>query len=132
MNAPSVDIANIMADESALGLAIGTDLFVSEMPATPDACVAVYDTGGYNPQPNYDYQRPTVQVRVRGAKGAYVTMHALAQLIRDLLNGSHDVTESGARYIGMWAEGDVLFLGYDDNHRPQASINFRLHRTTAS
>lgn len=132
MNPPSVDIKEILAAESSLALTYATDLFVSEMPDSPGACVAVYDTGGENPESNYIYQRPTVQVRVRGDRGGYVAAHTLAQDIRDTLHDSTGYEASGSRYVGIWCQGDVLFIGYDDKHRPLFSVNFRMHRTVTS
>lgn len=131
MNPPSEDIKDILEGTSVLALTFGTDLFISEMPPTPDQCVCVYDTGGYDPEVNYTYERPTIQIRVRGAKGDYIAAHALTQSIRDTLNGEHNYTINSARHIGIWTVGDVLFVGYDDNHRPLLTVNFRLHRTNA-
>lgn len=131
MNPPSEDIKDILAGTSSLALTFGTDLFVSEMPAEPNECVCLYDTGGEDPDPEYDYERPTVQVRVRGARGEYKAAHELAQAIRNILNGEHNYTINGARYIGIWGVGDILFVGYDDNHRPLVTVNFRIHRTNA-
>ena len=130
MNPPSRDIA-AMLDESAaaLGLTFATNLFVGEMPTTPDACVTVYDTGGYAPEPGYVYERPTVQVAVRGARDGYLVAHTLAQDVRDVLNGDVNDSINSARYIAIWCESDVLFAGYDDNHRPLFTVNFRIHRT---
>jgi len=132
MNPPSVDIKDILEGTSSLGLTFATDLFVSEMPTTPDACVCIYDTGGEDPEVNYTYERPHVQVRVRGDKGGYETAQELAQSIRDTLSGTADYTINGARYVGMWALGDVMFIEYDDNQRPEFTVNFRLHRTSAA
>lgn len=112
-----------------MALTFGTDLFVSEMPETPDECVCVYDTGGYEPEANFNYERPTVQVRVRGSKGAYVAAYTLTQDIRDALHALANHTINSARYIGIWCESDILPLGYDNNHRPMLSVNFRIHRT---
>lgn len=131
MNPPSEDIKDILAAASALALTFATDLFVSEMPATPDLCVTIYDTGGFDPDVNFVYDRPTVQIRVRGDRGEYLVAHGLAQTIRDLLSGEHNYTINGARYIAIWAQGDIISVGYDDNHRPILTINFRLHRTNA-
>jgi len=131
MNPPSVDIKDILKSISALALTFTTDLFVSEMPHAPDDCVCVYDTGGENSEVDYVYERPTIQVRVRGAKGGYQDGHALAQSIRDELNGLANHTINAARYVGIWVEGDIIALGYDDNHRPLFTVNFRMHRTGA-
>lgn len=129
MQAPSVDIADILAATSSLALTFRTDLFVSEMPATPDECVCVYDTGGFEPEANFVYERPTVQVIIRGAKDAYVATHNLAQGIRDVLHALANYTINSARYIGIWCQSDIMSLGYDKNHRPMLSVNFRIHRT---
>jgi hypothetical protein len=134
MNAPSEDVKDILDGESELGLTYGTDLFISEMPSIPDACVCVYDSGGYAPDGCLDgaqFERPTIQIQVRGARGGYLIAHELAQSIRDALHGLADYEINGARYLGMWLEGDVNYIGQDDNNRPILSLNFRLERTDA-
>jgi hypothetical protein len=131
VNPPSEDIKDILEAHSSLALTFAADLFVSEMPAEPDLCVCVYDTGGYPGEPNYIYERPTIQVKVRGGRGAYRTAHSLAQSIRDVLNGLNGVEVNDAVYVGIWMEGDVIALGYDENHRPMLTLNMRIHRTDA-
>ena len=49
------------------------------MPETPDECVAAYDTGGFDPEPGYSYERPTFQIVLRGAKRDYRGIYALAR-----------------------------------------------------
>lgn len=131
MNSPCEDIKDILEDESALGLEFGTNLFISEMPMTPDQCVVLYDTGGFNSEVNYIYERPTVQIRVRGNRGVYDSTYDLIKDIKDLLHGLTNEEINSARYIGIWIEGDVLSLGYDDNQRIMFSVNLRIHRTNA-
>ena len=131
MNAPSEDIKDLLEEPSSLGLAFKENLFVSEMPGSPDGCVVVYDTGGDDADAGYLYDRPSVQIRVRGAKGGYKDAYALALAIKGELHGATDHEINSTRYVGMWATGDILSLGYDDNHRPLFSVNFRLHRTDA-
>ena len=129
MNPPSIDVKDILAATSSLALTFATDLFVSEMPTTPDACVCVYDSGGDDPEVEYTYERPHVQVRIRGDKGGYEVAHELARAIRDTLSGTANYTINAARYVGIWAVGDILSIGYDNNQRPLLTVNFRLHRT---
>lgn len=134
MNPSSVDIADMIEAETGLQLDRGTNLFVSELPDVgnvPDRAVGVYDTGGFPSEVDYEYERPTVQVRVRGNRGDYLGTHTLAQAIRNLLSGTANVIVNGARYIGIWDMSDILFLGYDDRHRPLVTLNLRLHRTSA-
>jgi hypothetical protein len=131
MNPASQDVKDMLAADSACGLTYATDLFISEMPPTPDQCVCVYDTGGFDPEAQYEYERPTVQVRVRGVAGTYLTTFALAQNCLDALHGTANYTINSARYIGIWAQGDILFVGYDNNGRPMLTFNVRIHRATA-
>jgi len=132
MNAPSVDVATLLAGETDLALEIAGNLHVGDLPDPTDSgesTVAIYDTTGYAPEHNYVYLRPTLQVFIRGPRGQYRDGYDLAGAIRDFLISQHGVTVDGAHYIGIWAETDVLFVGWDDNHYPQFSVNFRLHRT---
>lgn len=133
MNPPSVDIKDLLLGDSNLDLTFGVNLFVSEMPETAGLAVCVYDSGGMAPEPDYVYERPHVQVQVRGSRvpGAYVAAHNMAQQIRDFLMAERNPIVNGARYIGLWPLSDVNFVGYDENHRPQVTVNFRLHRTTS-
>lgn len=131
MNAPSQDIKDVLEQTSSLGLTFATDLFVSEMPETPDASVGVYDTGGEDPEVNYTYERPTIQIRVRGAKGDYDGAYDTIKSIADVLNGLVDETVGSTRYVAIWQQSDIISLGYDDNRRPLLTVNFRMHRTDA-
>lgn len=127
MNPTSEDMKTHLVTN--LGLVFGTNLFVSEMPPTPDRCVCLYDTGGFDPEYDYVYQRPTFMARVRGEKGAYQTAWALARSVMDTLSPLANVSFGGTRYVGVWANGDIFHLGYDENQRPLFSMNFRAHRT---
>ena len=128
MNSPAVDIAGILVT-AGVGT-IKTDLFVSKQPTTPDECVTVFDTGGFPPESNYVYEKPTVNVRVRGKKGGYRNAYAVTASVKDAL---HDKTnediDSVSRIIAIWCMGDIIPLGDDDNGRPMFSVNFRIHRT---
>jgi hypothetical protein len=132
MNPPSEDIKDMLVASSAgLGHTFGIDMFISEMPDSPDVCYCIYDTGGIEPEVQYEYDRPAVQVRVRGAKSGYRSAWLAAKDIRDTLHGVHNETWNSTRYVGIWCMGDILFAGYDDSGRPQFTINFRIHRVSA-
>lgn len=129
MNPATVDVKDILeSSESGTGLTFGTDLFISFEPDSPDAVVTLYDSGGWAPDA-HDYQKPTIMARVRGPKGGYATGYATARAVVDALHERNNETWNGTRYIGIWQEGDVLFLEYDDSRRPVFSVNFRVHRT---
>lgn len=132
MNAPSDDLKDIM--ESSQHGSVGTfatDLFVHEEPSSPDACVTVRDTGGFDPEAGFDYGRPTVQVRVRGSKGDFLTAYSKAREVIDALHGLHNETWNSTRYIAIWQTGDIMDTGNDDNGRPILTLNFRIHRTAS-
>lgn len=128
MNAPSEDVKDILDGISSLALTFKTDLFTVEMPGTPDECVCIYDSGGFDPQPN-DLERPTVQIKVRGTKNGYSAAYSLAKSIRSELHEYANQTVNSTRYIQIYAQGDILYLGKDDNQRPLLSMNFRIDRT---
>ncbi len=129
MKSPAEDIKDVL-ESSAVGIGtFGTDLFVSKEPSEPDACTTIYDTPGQEPEAGYRYDRPGVQVRVRGTAGGYQAAYAKIEDVKEALHGLGDETWNGTRYVGIWATGDPNFLGYDDNGRPIFTINFRVHRT---
>ena len=77
------NVANVL-DDLAVRIAtvisgtVGTNVFKSTMPALPDACVTVVETGGLAPTralgtAGVQYERPGVQILVRGAVADYET-----------------------------------------------------------
>lgn len=133
MNAPSKDITDYLAT-SAVGVGtFGTDLFFSTMPDSANTneglCVGVFDTGGDAPEAGYTYERPHLQVQVRGNKGEYIEAYDKAADVRDALHGLTNETINSARYVGIWCLSDVAFISYDEKHRPLFTVNFRIHRT---
>lgn len=127
MNCPARDIVTLL-ESSPFGLGtFGQTLFVSREPTSPDDCVTVYDTGGFPPDVVANYQRPTVQVRVRNK--SYESGWSAINGIRDALHGLHQEVISGTRYIAIWATGEPACIGYDESNRALFTINFRIHRT---
>jgi len=106
-----------------------TDIFISVMPETPDACISIYDTPGYPPAANYVYDYPAVQVRIRGAIWGYQDAWDKAKEVRDALHGLTNETWNSTRYIQILCEADIMFINYDDNNRPLLTVNFLVHRT---
>jgi len=119
----------MLESDSVLALTFAVDLFISQMPDQPGDCVAVFDGPGEPANPTYTYERPHVQIVVRGPMGSYRATHIRAQDIRNSLNGRYEETWGGVRYIGIWALGDIIPLSEDETGRPRFSMNFRLHRT---
>ena len=115
----------------SLGVATpGTNLFVGDLPHSPDTCAAIYHRGGDAPvramgphgtPPIAD--QPTVQVVVRGA--TVPALEALQSAIVNALDhwtgmaGTTQVLYSGLAYAPV----DV---GDDENGRPVRSLVFHM------
>lgn len=128
MNSSAEDLKDYLDGISSLALTFKTNLFVARMPDTPDQCVVLYDSGGFAPYSN-DYQRPTVQIRTRGAQGGYQTIYDLTKAIWDELHELANQTINLTRYIAIYAVDEPFSLGLDDNNRPLFSMNFRIDRS---
>lgn len=135
MNSPARDIKDILIlSTSGLNLVFGTTLHVSREPSSPDQVVTVFDTGGFPPEvligtDSRGMEKPTIQIRVRGNKKAYNLTYDLAEDIKDALHTLTNTTINGTKYVAIWLESDILFLGYDENDRPIFTLNFLLYRT---
>lgn len=74
----------IAAKLAALGIGtVGSTIHIGMMPETPDACVAVYETGGIAPDygigtAGIKYETPAVQIVCRGVAYDYATPRANA------------------------------------------------------
>jgi hypothetical protein len=125
MKAPSQDIAQIIQDASLH--TFGTDLFSNAQPSKPNECVSIYDTGGDSPEARYVYDRPTVQIRVRN--NGYAEAYATIAAIRAAVHGKNNLTVNGTRYIQILQQGDIIYVGTDDQERSELTLNFLIHRT---
>lgn len=134
MNAPAVDIASLLAAEGSLSLTIGTNLHVGIMPDAsddiPNDCVAVFDTGGPQPQltlkKGENYYYPSVQIRVRNTD--YRTGWALIQDVLTTLHGVGPQTVGGTLYTVIRAASNPAFLEWDENNRCIFICNFNTQR----
>lgn len=132
MNPASEDIKDIMVDAGigVFAAETGWGIFIAEEPTKPDQTITVIDTSGTEPDFGVDIRNPSIQILVRGKKlDGFLLAYSKAEEVFDLLNEYTNQIWSGARYIGIWAEADILFVGFDDNKRPQFSLNFRIQRS---
>jgi hypothetical protein len=131
MNAPSVDIVDILESDSSLGLmcGVGGNLFVAKEPPNPDNTVTIFDTYGYRPQLTMDnkrYEYPSVQIRVRDRDYRHGW-----NLINDIylsLHGRAHETWNGSLYEVIYASNGPALLDWDDNGRARFIINLNLQR----
>ena len=131
MNASSVDIADIIASDSALALTLGTTLFVGKEPTKPDNIVTVIDTPGFPPQltlagQGENYYYPSVQIRVRNRD--YRTGWQIIQDIVTLLHGRNQEVWNGTLYSVIYCASGPALLDWDDNMLCRFIANFNLQR----
>lgn len=130
MNSPEKDISSYLGTVSSLGLEEGSNLGYAMEPETPNSFATIFNSGGEDSEVNYNYERPTIQVRVRGEVGGeYDTSYDLIKGISDELHGLVNETINSTRYVGVWKQGDILPLERDRNDRWIFVCNFKIHRT---
>lgn len=138
MNPVCEDVKDMLVDSSigagTFAATTGWSIHMTELPDddnTPDTCIAILDTGGIgpDPDPNKNIGNPTFQVIVRGARMGYQVAWDKARAIFVGLHGVANQTWNGTRYIQLFAESDILPLGYDEKKRPLFSMNFSVMRT---
>ena len=129
MNAPSIDIKDMLEDDTSLGLKIKVNLFIGFEPTTPGDCVTIFDTPGGPHAKSMDseiYEYKAVQIRVRNTN--YNTGYDLAEAIKTSLHGRVQETWNGALYTVILIPNGVFHLDWDENHRARFIINLNLQR----
>jgi len=131
MNPVSEDIKDILLEDSSLGLAFGTNLFIGREPSLHSNCVTIFDIPGYQPQlllagGEAGFFNDSFQVRIRNTD--YKTGYALANDIMVLLHGLEHVTYNSTLYMVIYCTSGPAMLGWDDNNRVIFIINFNLQR----
>lgn len=129
MASPAVDLANHLHTLAAYTL--GTNVFIGRLPESPDACVAVMDTGAVLLNPKYQRDEVLVQFIVRGTKPnalgtEYQTSYAIAKDIQNVFLGTVNLIIGGTEYFAFNAIGGINALGYDSAKRPLFSFNIRV------
>jgi hypothetical protein len=107
---------------------LSTDLFYGYVPAEPDACIAVLDTGGMEPDTELPISNPTFQVLVRST--SYSLGRSKLDQIRDVLHKvqNEQLVGDGEYYYFIFALSEGGHIGRDENARDMFSINFRCKR----
>lgn len=129
MNAPSLDVKDMLVANSALGLVYGTNLFVGKEPTFPLDCVAIFDTTGFSPDFTLDKVssfNPSIQIRVRSisyeAGWDWIESIATSLHLR-----AHEVW-GGTQYELITISSGPALLDYDDRGNPRFIINLNIIR----
>jgi hypothetical protein len=117
------EIANYIIEEG-IDLELGVDFFKGYLPDSPDDCVAIFDTGGAEPDRDIPTGDPTFQIIVRSS--SYPTAGDLMKSIVDLLHQKMNlrVTEGGTYFYYIFLLGEAGHIGRDKKNRDEFSVNF--------
>jgi len=99
--------------------------------------VALRETEGGPPSPRPKFQDASFQLVLRGevlatSSSAYENARNQIEQIYFSLHGLGSTSLSGVHYIGIWAQQNPFFAGYDESERPIFLCNFRALRATSS
>jgi hypothetical protein len=120
------DIATILNGDGVGTL--GTDIFASKEPDSPDNCITIYNTGGLPDEclsVTSDDEMCTFQVRVRN--NSYVNGYVVMDAIRDSIEKSkyNIITDSaGSTYYSIWSTSLPLDLQRDTTNRSIVTQNY--------
>jgi hypothetical protein len=126
-------VANVLDDlatrvATAISGTVGTNIFKSTMPPTPDACVSIIETGGLAPTRAFgtagiQYERPGIQFLIRGAPNDYETPRTTAQTMFENLATIETEDLSGTRYYLSENLQEPFPLDVDEQERPTIAFN---------
>ena len=116
---------------SACSLTVGTTVFRGTLPATPDACCAIYEYGGEAPTTTFGVaaialEYPRVQIVFRGARNDYDAPRALAETAYRACAAANHQSLSSTRYLAMEPLQSPFLLRRDENERVVIAFNVRL------
>lgn len=120
------DIAGYLVTQTVC-TAIGTDLFILEVPQYPDLCTMVFQYAGSPAGLTFDgaaEDRLSLQVRTRGSPDGLVAAEARAKAAQTALHGVANTTISSTFYQSIQALGGYMFIGNDEQGRPEFTQNF--------
>lgn len=132
MKSPAMDLKDVLVTAS-IGTFAGTsesawNIYIGFEPISPPKTITIYDTGGDDPNAAYLLDFPTIQIRVRGPKDGYQETYSKAWDVKEALLGIDPFTTTdGTRYDGVWAVGDLIYIGLNED-RPIFVVNFRIAR----
>lgn len=110
---------------------VGT-IFTNDKPSTPDAIICIFGYAGQAPEwtSTNKYDKPSVQVLVRGARNGAGAARELIETIKNDLDGLSNVTLSGTFYQLIWTEqSGATLMGKDENGRIEYVWNFYTSKT---
>lgn len=127
----SIDIKDILEEESGLGLIFGSNMFVSNRPPSPSNVTVIYDAPGGQidstlaPMSN-NYFHNGLQIQVRHSN--YDEGMLLAHNIMLVLHGLNNFIHNTTYYAFIRCTSPPFLLEYDSQNRSIIIINFQIQR----
>ena len=133
MNSVVEDIKDILEAENALGLVLGTNLFLYREPAMPNEIVTLFETPGMQPigllssdTDTKHYERPSMQIRVRYKTAE--TALAMAYAVEKVLNVVANETWGDYYYALIYSMTNPFMTDWDEENRIRIILNFNIQR----
>ena len=97
---------------------------------TPDQMIGIIPTGGGPQNATAGFDRPNFQVLIRGKSTGGSEVETKVAAVVTALDQFSGVLSTGtnADYVDIQKQGDILWVGRDENHRPLYSVNFQALR----
>lgn len=93
--------------------------------------IAIIPTGGFPEDGKPPIERPTCQIVVQGTSNASSGLETKVDAVISALN-LFNGTLNGWTYVDIRRQGDKLWLGRGDDHRPRYAVNFLAVRSRTS
>lgn len=116
------DIAQIL-QTNGIGV-LGTDIFLGQLPASPDNVVAVFEYAGEPPDLHWPGEYPGLQILVRNK--SYEAGRQKIEQVKNILHGLAETVVNNHRYLLIRANQSPAFLQRDENNRAIFVCNFRV------
>lgn len=101
-----------------------TDIFLSDVPDTPNNVIVINETGGVNPDTYLPTSSPTFQIYVRNL--SYQSGYTkLKEIVADLHQKANvQLVESGEYFYYIFLMGEPSSIGKDEKKRKEFTANF--------
>lgn len=130
MGTPAEDIAQYLVDGEIFS-AVGTDIYIGQMPDTPDTSAKVTPTTGRPPVLVGEAEIPGLQITVRNS--VFQTGY---DKINDVMKQLHrttvpEITGTTRNYYFMEALGSPSYIGMDEKQRHLFTLNILVYTDMA-
>ena len=125
----SVDIKDVLEDESELGLQFGDNLFIGRLPSKPDNCVVLFTNPSAPPDVALDaatINNDSFQMYVRNT--SYQEAMEIAYQVIEVLHVRNRFEVNESFYLFVKETSNPFLFEWDDNNRVILIVNFETKR----